>query len=166
MLPTPASSFLSSEWHAICTLYHQTWFPFWKAKSISSYEHQRATHGELTKMTNTPRSTPMKNIGHKLNYLKTFDCKQPVSENYEINVSNKRCVVRALTVEAIDELFSDCEQFENCVNEQNELVEPLLNCIDDRQLQFHGQLATLPKSQRRQRLVSSRAALYDNSHSS
>ena len=50
--------------------------------------------------------------------------------------------------------------------EQNELVEPLLNCIDDRQLQFHGQLASLPKSQRRQRFVSSRAVLYDNSHSS
>ena len=117
-------------------------------------------------MTNTTPSTPLKIIHHQINYLKTFDCKQPASENYEINVSNKRCVIRALTVEAIDELFSDCEQFENCVNEQNELVEPLLNCIDDRQLQFHGQLASLPKSQRRQRLVSSRAALYDNSHSS
>lgn len=137
-----------------------------ESKRHSSYEHQGATHGELTQMANKPHSTPLKTIGHQLNYLKTFDCKQPVSENYEINVSNNRCIVRALTVEAIDELFSDCEQFENCVNEQNELVEPLLNCIDDRQLQFHGQLATLPKSQRRQRLVSSRAALYDNSHSS
>ena len=139
-------------------------FHFRKARSISSYEHQRATHGELTQMANKPHSTALKTIDHKLNYLKTFDCKQPTSENYEINVSNSRCIVRALTVEAIDELFSDCEQFENCVNEQNELVEPLLNCIDDRQLQFHGQLASLPKTQRRQRLVSSRAALYDNSH--
>ena len=165
-MPTPASSFLSSDWHAICTLLHQTRFPFSESKRHSSYEHQRATHGELTQMANKPHSTALKTIGHKLNYLKTFDCKQPASENYEINVSNNRCIVRALTVEAIDELFSDCEQFENCVNEQNELVEPLLNCIDDRQLQFHGQLATLPKSQRRQRLVSSRAALYDNSHSS
>ena len=117
-------------------------------------------------MATKSHSTPPKPISHKLNYLKRFDCKQSALENYEINVSNNRCIVRALTVEAIDELFSDCEQFENCINEQNELAEPLLNCIDDRQLQFHGQLTSLPKSQRRQRLVSSRAAFYDNSHSS
>lgn len=117
-------------------------------------------------MTNTPHITLLENVANRSKRLKTFDCKQPASESYEIAISNERCVVRALTVEAIDELFTDREQFENCLNDQNELVEPLLNCIDDRQLQFHGQLASLPKSQRRQRLVSSRAALYDNSHPS
>ena len=105
-------------------------------------------------------------MSHQANRLKTFDCKQPTSEDYEIRINNERCIVRAITVEAIDELFTDREQFENCLNEQNQLAEPLLNCIDDRQLQFHGQLASLPKSQRRQRLVSSRAVLYDNSPSS
>ncbi len=117
-------------------------------------------------MTNTPHDTLLENVTHQANRLKTFDCKQPASENYEIRISNERCIVRAITVEAIDELFTDREQFENCLNEQNQLVEPLLNCIDDRQLQFHGQLASLPKSQRRHRLVSSRAVLYDNAHSS
>ena len=117
-------------------------------------------------MINTPHDTLLENVANQSKRLKTFDCKQPESENYEITISNERCVVRALTVETIDELFTDREQFENCLNDQNELVEPLLNCIDDRQLQFHGQLASLPKSQRRQRLVSSRAALYDNSHPS
>ena len=117
-------------------------------------------------MANTPHDTLLENVTHQLNRFKTFDCKQPAPQNYEINICNERCIVRAITVEAIDELFTDREQFENCLNEQNELVEPLLNCIDDRQLQFHGQLASLPKSQRRQRLVSSRAALYDNSHPS
>ena len=117
-------------------------------------------------MTNTPHDTLPANVTHQAKRLKTFDCKQPASENYEIRISNERCIVRAITVEDIDELFTDREQFENCLNEQNQLVEPLLNCIDDRQLQFHGQLTSLPKSQRRQRLVSSRAAFYDNSHSS
>jgi len=117
-------------------------------------------------MSNTPHDTLLENVVNQSKRLKTFDCRHPESENYEITIRNERCVVRALTVETIDELFTDCEQFENCVNDQNELVEPLLNCIDDRQLQFHGQLASLPKSQRRQRLVSSRAALYDNSHPS
>ena len=117
-------------------------------------------------MTNTPHDTLLEKVANESKRLKTFDCKQPGSENYEITINNERCVVRALTVETIDELFTDREQFENCLNDQNELVEPLLNCIDDRQLQFHGQLASLPKSQRRQRLVSSRAALYDNSHPS
>ena len=117
-------------------------------------------------MTNTQHDTLLEKVANESKRLKTFDCKQPGSENYEITISNERCVVRAFTVETIDELFTDREQFENCLNDQNELVEPLLNCIDDRQLQFHGQLASLPKSQRRQRLVSSRAALYDNSHQS
>ena len=128
---------------------------------ISTY----LVHGE-NRMANTPHDTLLENVTHQLNRLKTFDCKQPAPENYEINIRNERCIVRAITVEAIDELFTDHEQFVNCLNEQNELAEPLLNCIDDRQLQFHGQLASLPKSQRRQRLVSSRAALYDNSHPS
>ena len=117
-------------------------------------------------MTNTPHDTLLENVANESKRLKTFDYKQPGSENYEITICNERCVVRALAVETIDELFTDHEQFENCLSDQNELVEPLLNCIDDRQLQFHGQLASLPKSQRRQRLVSSRAALYDNSHPS
>ncbi len=117
-------------------------------------------------MTNTPHHALLENVVKQSKRLKTFDYKQPASENYEISISNEQCVLRALTIEAIDELFTDREQFENCLGDQNELVEPLLNCIDDRQLQFHGQLASLPKSQRRQRLVSSRAALYDNSHPS
>ena len=139
---------------------------FSKAGSIHPNRNLFGTRGELTRMTNTPHDTLLKNVAHQANRLKTFDCKHPASENYEIRISNERCIVRAITVDAIDELFADREQFENCLNEQNELVEPLLNCIDDRQLQFHGQLASLPKSQRRQRFVSSRAVLYDNSHSS
>ena len=139
---------------------------FSKAGSIRPNQNLFGTRGELTRMTNTPHDTLLENVTHQANRLRTFDCKQPASENYEIRISNERCIVRAITVEAIDELFTDREQFENCLNEQNQLVEPLLNCIDDRQLQFHGQLASLPKSQRRHRLVSSRAVLYDNSHSS
>ncbi len=144
----------------------QTSVAFGKAGSIHLNEGLLVARGELKQMTNTPHDTILENVAHQFECLKTFDCKQPASESYEIAISNERCVVRALTVEAIDELFTDREQFENCLNDQNELVEPLLNCIDDRQLQFHGQLASLPKSQRRQRLVSSRAALYDNSHPS
>ncbi len=144
----------------------QTSVAFGKAGSIHLNEGLLVARGELKQMTNTSHDTLLENVANQFKCLKTFDCKQPESENYEITISNERCVVRALTVETIDELFTDREQFENCLNDQNELVEPLLNCIDDRQLQFHGQLASLPKSQRRQRLVSSRAALYDNSHPS
>ena len=114
-------------------------------------------------MTNTSQDAVLQKPIHHSNHaeeaytLRVFD-------SYEININDARCVIRAIGVEVIDELLTDHEQFERCAIEQNELVEPLLTSIDDRRLQFHGQLASLPKSHRRQRLVSSRAALYDKSN--
>ena len=157
--------FFFLDWHEICISFIHAAVAFSVKQEVFTRISTYLVHVE-NRMANTPHDTLLENVTHQLNRLKTFDCKQPAPENYEINIRNERCIVRAITVEAIDELFTDREQFENCLNEQNELVEPLLNCIDDRQLQFHGQLASLPKAQRRQRLVSSRAALYDNSHPS
>ena len=116
------------------------------------------------RMTNTSHDTVLEKKTHQFDHAET-DCRLRVFDKYEITINDVRRVVRAITIEVIDELFTDEEQFERCVTEQNELVEPLLTSIDDRRLQFHGQLASLPKSQKRQRLVSSRAALYDKPNS-
>ena len=116
------------------------------------------------RMTNTSHDTVLEKQTHQFDHAET-DCRLRVFDKYEITINDVRRVVRAITVEVIDELFTDEEQFERCVTEQNELVEPLFTSIDDRRLQFHGQLASLPKSQKRQRLVSSRAALYDKPNS-
>ena len=116
----------------------------------------------MTRITNTSTNTVLEKRVHRSNHAE-IACTLRVFDSYEININDARCVIRALGVEVIDEVFTDHEQFERCAIEQNELVEPLLTSIDDRRLQFHGQLASLPKSHKRQRLVSSRAALYDKS---
>ena len=85
---------------------------FSKAESIHPNRNLFGTRGELTRMTNTPHDTLLKNVAHQANRLKTFDCKQPTSEDYEIRINNERCINRGITVEAIDELFTDREQFE------------------------------------------------------